>query len=216
MPPTASRVESGSGSVGLIGVVAAAGVAVANHGLRARPSRVAAAAPDDLLGQTDPSGHEPGSTCSAELQVRRSTARNPGQPCRFIQVSDLMRRFDLTRHRLTRPGYRILVANYTADGTLVIVWAGPGTGDVIYDAPPGANGSTSQVVAQAPCHLCRPMPGVVDRDESLPRHLPVTKRTGELRHYRDPARLTHPTAQPYHLPAPNGSSCGMALPVAPT
>ena len=29
-------------------------------------------------------------------------------------------------------------------------------------------------------------------------------------------RLTHSGGRPYHLPAPNGSSCGMALPVAPT
>jgi hypothetical protein len=45
------------------------------------------------------------------------------------------------------PGYRILVANETADGALVRVWAGPGTGDRIYKAPPGASGSTSQGIA---------------------------------------------------------------------
>lgn len=38
-------------------------------------------------------------------------------------------------------------ANDTADGALVRVWAGPGTGDVIYDAPPGASGSTGQGIA---------------------------------------------------------------------
>jgi hypothetical protein len=45
------------------------------------------------------------------------------------------------------PGYRILVANETAEGALVRVWAGPGTGDVIYEAPSGASGSTSQGIA---------------------------------------------------------------------
>ena len=38
------------------------------------------------------------------------------------------------------------------------------------------------------------------------------RRSGPGRH---PPRLTHRAGRPYHLPAPNGSSCGMALPVAP-